>query len=45
MTKHDTFQTVAGMIREVLGDDWDPNLTIRRETSFSSVPREPERAK
>lgn len=30
-----TFEIVAAMIQDVLGDDWDPNLTIEPETSFS----------
>ncbi len=31
----ETFDTVARMIREVLGDDWDPSQEITLETSFN----------
>ena len=36
MTREEnTFEIVAAMIKDVLGNDWDPDLTIQPETSFS----------
>lgn len=35
MSSETTFEVVSAMIREILGDDWDPDDTITPETSFN----------